>query len=357
MSALRRGKCLGSWNRRPTDFRPWAFVPLAIHYSPLTISLYHHHPPADSLPPRLVMQIREPAAESPAPNSKSWLGELTGYHWIVFAVAAIAWMADCMDQQLFTLARKTAVTHLLGSAAPPETVTWWSTASTSIFLIGWAFGGLVFGIFGDRLGRVRTLTLTILLYSVFTGLSALSMSVYDFCAYRFLTGLGVGGVFGAAVALLAETMPARARPYSLGMMQALSAIGNCTAAGLFILFGLLELNGRLNGLKPLNSWRMMFLIGIAPAMLVILIQRRLAEPDSWQQARKAAAAGVGKKLGSYAELLGASEIRRHALLGMLLSFAGVVGLWGIGFFSIDLVQTITLSTFTSEAREMGLRTD
>ncbi|HEV3143132.1 MAG TPA: MFS transporter, partial [Gemmataceae bacterium] len=160
-----------------------------------------------------------------------------------------------------------------------------------------------------------------------------------------------------AVALLAETMPSRARTYSLGMMQAFSAIGNCTAAGLFILLGLLELNGHLTGIRPLNSWRMMFLIGIAPAALVIFIQRRLAEPVSWLQARDAAAIGVGKKLGSYAELFSPGEIRRHALLGMLLSFAGVVGLWGIGFFSIDLVQTITVATFTDEAREMGLRPD
>src|SRR5204862_4979996 len=144
----------------------------------------------------------------------------------------------------------------------------WSTASC---LIGWAAGGLIFGMFGDRLGRVRTLALTILLYSIFTGLSALSVSVWDFCAYRLLTGLGVGGVFAAAVALLAETMPSNARPFTLGLLQALSAIGNCTAALLFMGLGLLELNGHLDGLKPvgLSAWRVLFLIGIVPAVLVI----------------------------------------------------------------------------------------
>jgi MFS family permease len=300
------------------------------------------------------MQVREPIAKTPAPGSRSWIRELTGYHCFVFAVAAIAWMTDCMDQQLFNLARKTAVTDLAGTSATPERITTYATVSTSVFLVGWATGGLIFGMFGDRLGRVRTLTLTILLYSVFTGLSALSLSIVDFCAYRFLTGLGVGGVFAAAVALLAETMPPRARTYSLGMMQAFSAIGNCTAAGIFILLGLLELNGRLDGLKPLNSWRMMFLIGIIPAVLVIFIQRRLSEPASWQQARDAAAQGVGKKLGSYAELFGVRETRRHALLGMLLSFAGIVGLWGIGFFSIDLQQTVLPPTFKAEAARLGL---
>jgi MFS family permease len=283
------------------------------------------------------------------------LADLSRYHWFVFAVAAIAWMADCMDQQLFSLARVGAMKDLTGGDV--KAVTTYATLSTSIFLIGWATGGLVFGVFGDRLGRVRTLTLTILLYSVFTGLSAFSVGVLDFCAYRFLTGLGVGGVFSAAVALLAETMPAAARPYTLGLMQATSAIGNCTAALAFIALGLLQLNGYLDPVRPLNAWRLMFLVGIAPAVLVIFIQRRLEEPASWRDARDAAIAGTGKRLGSYWDLFGEGWVRRHALLGMLLSFAGVVGLWGIGFFSYDLQQTILPPTLRAEADRLGLAGD
>jgi MFS family permease len=302
-----------------------------------------------------------PSPAKPPVKSAGWasLRELNRYQWFVFFVAAIAWMADCMDQQLFNLARQTAVTDLLtrkgGGPVTPETIKTFATWSTSIFLIGWATGGLIFGMFGDRLGRVRTLTLTILLYSIFTGLSALSVSVWDFCAYRFLTGLGVGGVFSAAVALLAETMPSSARPYTLGLMQAMSAFGNCAAAGLFILLGLMELNGHFEALQPLSAWRMLFLLGIAPAALVIFIQRRLHEPDSWLRARDAAATGVGKKLGSYRELFGERRERRHAILGMLLSFAGVVGLWGIGFFSIDLQQNIFRPTFVAEAQKLNLQ--
>src|SRR5262245_30719595 len=242
------------------------------------------------------------------PTNSGWasLRDLSRHQWFVFFVAATAWLADCMDQQLFNLARVTAITDLIGGdPKSPEVarlITSFATWSTSIFLVGWATGGLIFGMFGDRLGRVRTLTVTILLYSVFTGLSAMSVSVWDFCAYRFLTGLGVGGVFAAAVALLAETMPPAARTYSLGLMQALSAVGNCTAAALFIFLGLLELNGHLDALKPFSrylrvgsagdgdvsgvevAWRLLFLIGIAPAALVIFIQRRLTEPASWTQA-------------------------------------------------------------------------
>lgn len=297
-------------------------------------------------------------ADPPAPVARSGYGtlrQLNGYQWFVFVVAAVAWMADCMDQQLFNLARQTSITDLLGGPnANPDDVKTWAGRATSVFLIGWATGGLVFGMFGDRIGRVRTLTYTILLYSVFTGLSALSTGVYDYCGYRFLTGLGVGGVFAAAVALLAETMPPDARPYTLGLMQAFSAVGNCTAAGLFILLGLLSLNGQLGGFA---AWRLLFLIGLAPAVLVVFIQRKLHEPESWQAAKRAADAGTGRKLGSYADLFGGGWVTRHAVLGVLLSFVGVVGLWGIGFFAVDLQQTIFNASYTAEAEAMGLTGD
>lgn len=307
------------------------------------------------------MGTTEPTDSNPKPRT-GWasLKDLNGYQWFVFSVAAIAWMADCMDQQLFNLARVMSLTDLIGGnpadPAVKSEITLWASRATSIFLVGWATGGLVFGMFGDRLGRVRTLTLTILLYSVFTGLSAVSQGPWDYCAYRFLTGLGVGGVFAAAVALLAETMPSNARPYTLGLMQALSAIGNCTAAGLFITLGLLELNGHLSVLKEyhLSAWRVLFLIGIVPAVLVIFIQRRLKEPASWVAAKAAADAGTGRKLGSYGDLFGGGWVTKHAALGMMLAFVGVVGLWGIGFFAVDLTQRIFTKTFEAEAAAQGL---
>ena len=102
--------------------------------------------------------------------------------------------------------------------------------ATTIFLIGWALGGIVFGILGDKVGRARTMIITVLLYSAFTGLSALSKGVWDFAFYRFLTGLGVGGQFAVGVALVAEVMSDRARPFALGWLQALSSVGNMLAA-------------------------------------------------------------------------------------------------------------------------------
>jgi MFS family permease len=116
----------------------------------------------------------------------------------------LAWLFDCLDQQIFILFRDTALTNLLPEG---ENVKTYGGYATSIFVAGWATGGLIFGSVGDRIGRAKTLTITVLLHSVFTGLTALSTCWIDFAMYRFITGLGVGGVFGLAVAPIADTVP------------------------------------------------------------------------------------------------------------------------------------------------------
>src|SRR5206468_7157639 len=134
------------------------------------------------------------------------------------------------DQQLFVLVRQTALAGLLKLPVSAPEVGWYRDFSTSIFLVGWATGGITFGILGDRWGRVKTMLLTILLYSFFTGLSAFSVGPWDFMFYRFLTGLGVGGEFAVGVALVAEVMPDSARPFTLGLLQALTAPRNVCPA-------------------------------------------------------------------------------------------------------------------------------
>src|SRR5205823_7848333 len=126
------------------------------------------------------------AALSPS-GDVPWWKLLDRYHWFVFFVAALGWLFDCLDQQLFILARKPAMVALLHTSPDDTRVEEFGGYTTAIFIMGWAAGGLLFGVLGDRLGRVRTLVLTILLYSLFTGLSAFSVGVWDFAFYRFLT--------------------------------------------------------------------------------------------------------------------------------------------------------------------------
>ena len=279
-----------------------------------------------------------PSDSQPQPGrSGPWHRELNRYHWFVLVVAALGWLFDTMDQQLFNLARvpamKALVTNADGSPADDKTIALYGGYATSIFLIGWATGGLAFGVLGDRIGRAKTMLLTILIYSLCTGLSALSKGFWDFAFYRFITGLGVGGEFAVGVSLVAEVMPDRARPFALGLLQALSAVGNITAALISIVLGRMEETGAVG-----SAWRWMFVIGTLPALLAILIRRRLKEPERWQQT--AADRSQAKKTGSYGELFGDPRWRRRAIVGMLMAFAGVVGLWGIGFFSVDLIRLV-----------------
>jgi MFS family permease len=184
---------------------------------------------------------------------------------------------------------------------------------------------------------------TILLYAAFTGLSVFSTNVWDFSLYRFLTGLGVGGQFSVGVAIVAETVSDRARPYALGWLQALSTVGNMLAALVGILLGQLQQSGMIS-----ISWRIMFVVGALPAFLCIPIFQKLREPEIWHLAKTE---HQSKQLGSMKELFAEPRWRRNALVGMLLAFAGVVGLWGIGFFSFDLLRSVLDKTSISEGHK------
>lgn len=298
-------------------------------------------PTSSVLETKNVSEISTGNSGSPL-STGPWWKELNRYHWFVLIVAALGWLFDCLDQQLFNLARVPAMRDLLSTPGNPATdpmVAKYGGLATSIFLIGWATGGLTFGVLGDRIGRARTMMFTILIYSLCTGLSALSVGFWDFAFYRFITGLGVGGEFAVGVSLVAEVMPDRARPYAIGLLQALSAVGNVSAAFISMALGHLEHTGAVG-----SAWRMMFVVGAIPALLVLVIRRRLKEPEQWTKTK---AAGT-LRLGSYKELFAHPVWRKNAIVGFILAFSGVVGLWGIGFFSIDLIRSVLRKTFEAQ---------
>ena len=285
------------------------------------------------------------ATTPPRLPRRGWasLRDLNGYQWFVFIICCLAWDLDCMDQQLFVLARQPALATVMELPVSDPRVALYGTYATSIFMIGWAIGGIGFGVLGDRMGRVKTLTATIGLYAVFTGLSALSTGPIDFMIYRFLTGLGVGGAFAAAVVLLAETVPENSRPYALGLFQATSVFGNVSAALIGMYLGSLQSQGAFPVESWLTPWRVMFLIGILPGVLLVIVQFTLHEPDKWLAMRAAEAEGkrpspIQAFFGTLTDLFKTSPWNKRVLLGLLLTGAGVVGLWGIGFFSPELVR-------------------
>lgn len=278
---------------------------------------------------------------SPAQSSQSWWRTFTREHWLVFGVASLAWLFDCLDQQIFNLARDGAMEALVPDK---KLATEYGPYTTSFFLVGWAIGGLIFGALGDKYGRAKMLTWTILLYSVSTGLSSFSTGFFDFSVYRFITGLGVGGVFGLAVALVADTVPDRTRAPALGLLQSLSTWGNL-AAGL-IGMGLSAIVAKKLMPFGLAHWQAMFLVGALPAFLCVFVMRQLKEPQKWVDA-KAAGEKRGIKFGSYGSLLSHPRWRKHAWLGLIACSAGIIGLWGIGNFHPKIVGDIVEKNFAA----------
>lgn len=319
-----------------------------------------------------------------------WYQGLTRYHWWVLAIGVLSWTFDCMDQRLFVLSRAPAVKELVGwpelerqlrpglestvneqvrqeveagtialgkSEAEAERrvrkqldaayeakfkakAASFGDIVTALMVVGWSVGGFLFGVYGDRLGRVKTLSLAIGVYSVFTGLSGLSVGLTDFCIYRFLMGCGIGGAFATAATLIAETMPPHARAAALGIFQALSAVGNI--AGSFIARFLIspDLQTNLFGLlgdSSVSGWRILFMIGVLPAILVVFIMRSVKEPEAWQDARKTAADNLGRQLGDIKSLFAVPRWRRNTIVGVSLAVVGVIGLWGVGFYSPELI--------------------
>lgn len=356
-----------------------------------------------------------PMSSSQTDPGFSWWKLLNRYQWFVLIVAALGWLLDCMDQQLFNLARVPAIRELLtrqnGVEPAASEVGEYAGYATALFLIGWATGGLIFGVLGDRWGRAKTMMVTILMYSGCTGLSSLSQYFWDFALYRFITGLGVGGEFAVGVALVAEVMPERARPYALSLLQALSTVGNISAAATSMALGHLETTGVLGSFSNISAWRWMFIVGALPALLVVIVRRRLKEPEVWLKI--AAQPGGRQKLGDYGELFGnpnwrtpaavaglllaigillaflgpkswsAQDVfpgfsqlklvvagfsmagllaglwcvyggggdttyRGRAMVGLLLALAGVIGVWGIAFFSFDLVRSVLRAKLEAE---------
>src|ERR1041385_5252560 len=274
--------------------------------------------------------VPESSLGSPGANPIPWWRLLNRYHWFVLIVAALGWMFDCYDQQIFTNSRSITMRDLMPQADALTQIKFGGWA-TSIFILGWATGGLIFGSLGDKWGRARTMALTILVYAACTGLSGFASNWEYFALFRFLTGAGVGGEFAVGAALVAEVMPDRARAHCLGLLQALSALGNILAA--YSLGVVVPEEGLGWG------WRGLYYVGALPALIAVFVLFRLREPERWVAAKAAAvAARTESQLGKMGDLFGESTWRRNTLVGLGLAVAGQIGLWGVGFYTPELID-------------------
>jgi len=296
---------------------------------------------------------------STAKSAPRWYEGLGAVHWTVLAVASAGWVFDVYEGQLFTIFKTPMLAELTGGS--PAAIELQGNLGFAAFLLGGAAGGLLFGVLGDRFGRVRIMAVTILVYSIFSALTAFAQSSLQVHALRFLVALGAGGEWAIAAALVAETFPAHARARASGIFHASSILGS----------GLASLTGMVF-VGP-GSWRWAFLLGLAPALLVLWIRLSLREPDRWTAVRQSAE-GEGKThagdvpdadfpsapaapvLGDLGELFGRGPWRSRALIGLGLATVGLATYWGIFAWTPELVGIILGDRVPATERQaMGSR--
>ena len=252
--------------------------------------------------------------------------------WLALLAALLGWMFDGMEMGLFPLVARSALTEMLG-ANEVEIAKWYGVV-TAAFLIGAATGGVLFGWLGDKIGRVRAMTLSVLVYSLCSGLSAASAAPWHLAALRFLGALGMGGEWALGVALVMEVWPNASRAWLAGLIGAFGNLGY-TACGTIAL-ALNHRGDQLAGglvsvglpeawaatLTANGYWRLLLLMGAGPALLTLLIRMFVPESEKWSQAQEAGTASHWSGRDLVGVLVGAT-----AATGLVGVWAGDDWLW------------------------------
>ncbi|HEX9666276.1 MAG TPA: MFS transporter [Thermodesulfobacteriota bacterium] len=256
---------------------------------------------------------------APKPGLFGWYRDINSDQWKAFIAAFLGWTLDAMDLLLFAFAVSSIAEVFSLSPSQVGTI-------FSVTLFSSAFGGAVFGIVSDYIGRVRALTYTILVYSLFTGLSAFSPTVWFLIVCRLFLGLGMGGEWASGEVLVAESWPKQHRGKVIGMVQSGWAVG-------YILAGILA-TLIIPGFDVNVGWRILFLVGITPAFLVFYIRRHLDEPEIWQKTADMRKEGkLGEKGQSFT--LGQifrRDLIRYTITATVLTSLCMIAYWGLYFW-------------------------
>jgi MFS family permease len=259
-----------------------------------------------------------PPRSSTGPSALPWYHGVTRYQWLVLVIASLGWVFDAFEGQLYNITRGEMLPDLLRTTDPSLTAEAiavltkaWGERFLGIFLIGGTLGGWVFSSLADRWGRMPVMALTILFYSIFSGLTAAATELWHVGVLRFLVAMGVGGEWAVGAALVAEVFPKHARERASGIFHSTSVAGLWLAAGVGLWVG--------------AEWRTAYLVGIIPALLVLWVRMSVKEPESWKEAKQTKA----DRMGSFRELLGDPRWRARAVFGALLAMVGLATFWGV----------------------------
>jgi MFS family permease len=270
-------------------------------------------------------------AEPIAPESRPWYAGISGQQWLVLIVASAGWVFDIYENQIFAVTKGNMLGDLLRVAPNAPAVQQYGDMINSLFLVGGAVGGVAFGMIADRFGRGRSMVLSILVYAVFSAMTAAAQSVWQVAVLRFLVATGTGGEWAVAAALVSEVFPRRARAQASGIFHASSILGGMAAGVASIIAG--------------PNWRHAFLLGLVPALLVFAVRfcvrdqahRKPNDADDVETG-PAQPQPAGERRRGFAEFWTNPNYRRRAVLGLLLAGIGLIGYWGIYVAGQDLAR-------------------
>jgi MFS family permease len=266
---------------------------------------------------------------APAGAAPPWYAEVTRYQWLVLVIASAGWVFDAFEGQVYAITQRDLLREIVGGSR--GTQDWWGEFFKAMFLFGSAFGGILFGKWADRFGRKPAMVVTILFYSMFSGLTYFAHNVWHVAALRFLVAMGVGGEWAVAASLVSEVFPVRARAHAGGIFHGTSVAGTWLAAAA--------------GLIVASNWRYAYLVGVLPALLVLWVRSNVREPERWTRA----AGTEPKRLGSFRDLFGDRRWRRRAIFGLLLASVGLATFWCIVVAGQDLAHAMLRRTGAAEA--------
>lgn len=254
------------------------------------------------------------------------LRDVSSYQWRSGIAAWLGWLFDGLDMHLYTLVAAPFVMELVNAAstsdpAVKEKSSWIQAA----FLVGWALGGGFFGRLGDLIGRSKALSLTILTYACFTGLSSVAQTWWHLLIFRFIAALGIGGEWAVGASLLAETWPRKWRPWIAAVLQ--------TGVNIGILFACLT----VYLMAGLNQ-RYVFLVGVLPALLVFWIRKKVPEPLEWQKAIEKSK----EKNPPFTDLF-RGEIKKVTLLALIVCACSLTAWWAFLFWNHQHLRNLAIA--------------
>lgn len=271
--------------------------------------------------------------------------DMTGYQWTVLLAAWLGWGFDVFDGLLFNFVAPNCVPTLLGlpigSPEAQRATLHWTGVLSSVLLLTWAIGGILFGKFADALGRTRTLLLTMLLYSVGTALCAFVPNMEMLVLCRIIAGLGIGGEWAAGAAMVAEVVPEKRRVEAGALLYTSAPLGLFLATVVEHQITAVMFPGR-----PETSWRYVFLCGLAPAAVAFLVRLFVKEPERW---KAAVSRGQPPRIAD----LFTPQFRRVTLGGLAMALVALIAWWSCNAFIPVIAAQLARSAPEFQTLEPG----